>query len=221
VFRDHPLLAVCLCCLPRPLSRAFSICANIRWPAVQLHWRDHDSPLLGDLRALPNRNADPRCPYRQHHGQGLMMIAISIDQVFRTASSRTLRGSSRSRRAVADEDAEEGNLTALPVTRVYDRTGKLVYATKGDGRLSTQPRPNAWSPSHPARVEQQPQRQLRLGTSCNRSPGCTAAADKAESDRFRTELAEIPGAINLLAPVRPVRIRSTVASARKLAAAVA
>ena len=23
---------------------------------------------------------------------------------------------------------------ALPVTRVYDRDGKLVYATKGDGR---------------------------------------------------------------------------------------
>jgi hypothetical protein len=24
--------------------------------------------------------------------------------------------------------------TALPVTRVYDRTGRLVFATKGDGR---------------------------------------------------------------------------------------
>jgi hypothetical protein len=29
--------------------------------------------------------------------------------------------------------------TALPVTRVYDRSGRLVFATKGDGRTILDP----------------------------------------------------------------------------------
>lgn len=74
--------------------------------------------------------------YRKHHAQGLAMIAISIDQ---DASTRKLQQAT-SRFAFPVARVDDVKLprrdipTALPVTRVYDRGGKLVFQTKGDGR---------------------------------------------------------------------------------------
>jgi thiol-disulfide isomerase/thioredoxin len=74
--------------------------------------------------------------YRKHHGQGLHMLAISIDQ---GASDRKLQQvtSKFSFPVARVEDVKIPRRdipTALPVTRVYDRTGRLVFASKGDGR---------------------------------------------------------------------------------------
>jgi len=74
--------------------------------------------------------------YRRHHGQGLQMLAISIDQ---GASDKKLQQvTSRFAFPVARVDdvkiPRRDIPTALPVTRVYDRAGRLVFASKGDGR---------------------------------------------------------------------------------------
>jgi len=66
------------------------------------------------------------------------MLAISIDQ---GVSNRKLQDvTSKFAFQVARVDdvkmPRRDIPTALPVTRVYDRTGKLVYATKGDGRTT-------------------------------------------------------------------------------------
>lgn len=76
--------------------------------------------------------------YRKHHGQGLAMIAISIDQ---GVSTRKLQDvTSKFAFPVARVDdvkmPRRDIPSALPVTRVYDRSGKLVFATKGDGRTT-------------------------------------------------------------------------------------
>ena len=74
--------------------------------------------------------------YRKHHAQGLAMLAISIDQ---GASTRKLQGAT-SRFAFPVARVDDVKLprrdipTAIPVTRVYDRGGKLVFQTKGDGK---------------------------------------------------------------------------------------
>jgi hypothetical protein len=74
--------------------------------------------------------------YRKHHSQGLAMLAISIDQ---GASTRKLQDAT-SHFAFPVARADDVKVprrdipTALPVTRVYDRGGKLVFQTKGDGR---------------------------------------------------------------------------------------
>jgi thiol-disulfide isomerase/thioredoxin len=74
--------------------------------------------------------------YRKHHSQGLHMLAISIDQ---GASDRKLQQvTSKFAFPVARVDdvkiPRRDIPTALPVTRVYDRSGRLVFASKGDGR---------------------------------------------------------------------------------------
>lgn len=74
--------------------------------------------------------------YRKHHAQGLAMLAISIDQ---DASTRKLQeATSRFAFSVARVDdvkmPRRDIPTAIPVTRVYDRGGKLVFQTKGDGK---------------------------------------------------------------------------------------
>jgi thiol-disulfide isomerase/thioredoxin len=76
--------------------------------------------------------------YRKHHGQGLAMLAVSVDQ---GASARKLREVTSSfafpvARADDVKMPRREVPTALPVTRVYDRTGKLVFQTKGDGRTA-------------------------------------------------------------------------------------
>ena len=74
--------------------------------------------------------------YRKHHKQGLSMLAVSIDQ---GVSARKLQEvTARFAFPVARLDdvkvARRDIPRALPVTRVYDSAGRLVFATKGDGR---------------------------------------------------------------------------------------
>lgn len=74
--------------------------------------------------------------YRRHHAQGLAMLAVSIDN---GASARKLQDvTGRFAFPVARVDdvrtPRRDIPSAIPVTRVYDRTGKLVFQTKGDGR---------------------------------------------------------------------------------------
>jgi len=74
--------------------------------------------------------------YRKHHKQGLSMLAVSIDQ---GVSARKLRQvTAKFAFPVARVDdvsvARRDIPKALPVTRVYDASGRLVFATKGDGR---------------------------------------------------------------------------------------
>lgn len=74
--------------------------------------------------------------YRKHHAQGLAMLAISIDQGVST--SKLQQATSRFAFPVARIDdvkmPRRDIPTALPVTRIYDRRGNLVFQTRGDGR---------------------------------------------------------------------------------------
>jgi thiol-disulfide isomerase/thioredoxin len=76
--------------------------------------------------------------YRKHHAQGLAMLAVSIDQG--VSASKLQQVTSRFAFQVARVDdvkmPRRDIPTALPVTRVYDRSGRLVFATKGDGRTT-------------------------------------------------------------------------------------
>ncbi len=74
--------------------------------------------------------------YRKHHGQGLGLLAVSIDQ---GASRAKLRRATETFAfpvaSIDDVKMQRRDIpTALPVTRVYDRSGRLVFSTKGDGR---------------------------------------------------------------------------------------
>ena len=79
--------------------------------------------------------------YRKHHGEGLSMLAVSIDQAVSTGKLQNV--TSRFAFPVARVDdvkmPRRDIPTALPVTRVYDRSGRLVFATKGDGRTIIDP----------------------------------------------------------------------------------
>lgn len=74
--------------------------------------------------------------YRAHRGQGLAMLAVSIDDGTSIAKLRQVTGKFAFPVArIADVRMPRREIpTALPVTRVYDRSGKLVFATKGDGK---------------------------------------------------------------------------------------
>lgn len=77
--------------------------------------------------------------YRKHRAQGLAMLAVSIDQGVSARKLQTVTG----KFAFAVARVDDVNMSrrdiprALPVTRVYDRSGRLVFATKGDGRTIT------------------------------------------------------------------------------------
>jgi cytochrome c biogenesis protein CcmG, thiol:disulfide interchange protein DsbE len=76
--------------------------------------------------------------YRKHRGQGLAMLAVSIDQ---SASKRKLQDTTASFAfpvaSVDDVKMPRRDIPrALPVTRIYDRTGRLVFASKGDGHTT-------------------------------------------------------------------------------------
>jgi cytochrome c biogenesis protein CcmG, thiol:disulfide interchange protein DsbE len=76
--------------------------------------------------------------YRKHRAQGLAMLAVSIDQ---GVSARKLQdATAKFSFPVARVDdvrmPRRDIPTALPVTRVYDRSGRLVFASKGDGRAT-------------------------------------------------------------------------------------
>lgn len=74
--------------------------------------------------------------YRAHRDEGLAMLAVSLD---RGGSVRKLRKATGDFAFPVARIAEvrmprKDIPKALPVTRIYDRSGKLVFATKGDGR---------------------------------------------------------------------------------------
>ena len=73
--------------------------------------------------------------YRKHHAQGLALLAVSIDQGVSTAKLHnvTARFSFPVARIDDVKMPRRDIPSALPVTRVYDRSGRLVFATKGDG----------------------------------------------------------------------------------------
>jgi thiol-disulfide isomerase/thioredoxin len=76
--------------------------------------------------------------YRKHHGQGLAMIAISIDDSASTAKLKQV--TSRFAFPVARVDdvkiPRRDIPAAIPETRVYDRTGRLVFQSKADGKTT-------------------------------------------------------------------------------------
>jgi cytochrome c biogenesis protein CcmG/thiol:disulfide interchange protein DsbE len=74
--------------------------------------------------------------YRGHHAQGLDMLAVSIDQGVSTGRLRQVTGKFAFPVARVDDIRmpRRDIPSALPVTRVYDRSGNLVFATKGDGK---------------------------------------------------------------------------------------
>lgn len=74
--------------------------------------------------------------YRKHRAQGLTALAISIDQGVSARKLQDVTGKFAFPVARVDDVKmpRRDIPSALPVTRVYDRTGRLVFATKGDGR---------------------------------------------------------------------------------------
>lgn len=74
--------------------------------------------------------------YRKHHGQGLAMLAVSVDQGTSAGKIRDLTSKFAFPVARVDDVKmpRKDIPVALPVTRVYDRAGRLVFASKGDGR---------------------------------------------------------------------------------------
>ena len=74
--------------------------------------------------------------YRTHRGQGLAMVAISLDDGASPAKLREVtKGFAFPVARIGDVKMPRKNIPkALPTTRIYDRTGKLIFASKGDGR---------------------------------------------------------------------------------------
>lgn len=74
--------------------------------------------------------------YRKHHAQGLAMLAISIDQGVSARKLQDVTGKFAFPVARVDDVKmpRRDIPKALPVTRLYDRSGRLVFASKGDGR---------------------------------------------------------------------------------------
>jgi thiol-disulfide isomerase/thioredoxin len=74
--------------------------------------------------------------YRKHHGQGLQMIAISLDQGVSTGKLHDLTAAYAFPVARIDDvkmprrEIPKG----LPVNRVYDRSGQQRFQEGGDGR---------------------------------------------------------------------------------------
>jgi thiol-disulfide isomerase/thioredoxin len=76
--------------------------------------------------------------YRKHRDQGLSMLAISIDQGVSTRKLEQVTGKFAFPVArIDDVQMPRRDIpAALPVTRLYDRSGRLLFATKGDGRTT-------------------------------------------------------------------------------------
>ena len=74
--------------------------------------------------------------YRKHQAQGLEMVAISLDDGASKAKLREATGNFAFPVArIADVKMPRKDIPkALPVTRIYDGSGKLVFASGGDGR---------------------------------------------------------------------------------------
>ena len=74
--------------------------------------------------------------YRRHRTQGLSMLAVSIDQGASTGKLQSVTSNFVFPIARVDDVKmpRRDIPAAIPVTRVYDRHGNLVFQTKGDGR---------------------------------------------------------------------------------------
>lgn len=74
--------------------------------------------------------------YRKHHGQGLDVIAVSIDQGVSTGKLKdaTARFAFPVARVDDVKMPRRDIPSAIPVNRVYDRSGRLVFQSKADGR---------------------------------------------------------------------------------------
>ena len=76
--------------------------------------------------------------YRRHQREGLAMVAISLDTGVTAARlKRMTQGYAFPVARVGDVDVPRRDIPiALPVTRVYDKAGRLRFQTRGDGRTS-------------------------------------------------------------------------------------
>jgi thiol-disulfide isomerase/thioredoxin len=74
--------------------------------------------------------------YRKHRGQGLEMLAVSIDQGISNAKLKQHSGPFAFPVArVGDVSIARRDIPrAIPVTRIYDRTGRLIFESKADGK---------------------------------------------------------------------------------------
>lgn len=140
MFRHRPLLAVCLLLCAAPIGAApfqsartldgqqFNTAGEV---TIVHYWATWCAPCRIEMPIID-------AFYRKHHGQGLAVLAISIDQ---GVSNHKLQDvTSKFAFPIARIDdvkmPRKDIPTALPVNRVYDRNGKLVFATKGDGRTT-------------------------------------------------------------------------------------
>ena len=76
--------------------------------------------------------------YREHRSQSLALLAVSLDQGVSTAKLRQLTAAyAFPVGRIADVRIPRRDVPrALPVVRIYNRAGKLVFATRGDGRTT-------------------------------------------------------------------------------------
>ena len=77
--------------------------------------------------------------YRKHHGQGLEMVAVSIEPSISASKLRQVAGKFSFPLARIDDVkmARRDIPTAIPVNRIYDKSGRLVFQSKADGRSIT------------------------------------------------------------------------------------
>lgn len=78
--------------------------------------------------------------YRKHRAQGLAMLAVSIDDGASNAKlQQVTSGFAFSIARVDDVKMPRRDIPAsIPVTRVYDRSGRLVFESKADGNTTLQ-----------------------------------------------------------------------------------
>jgi thiol-disulfide isomerase/thioredoxin len=76
--------------------------------------------------------------YRRHRGQGLVMLAVSLDAGASNGRLRELTGNFAFPVArISDVNMPRRDIPkALPVTRVYDKAGRLRFQAGGDGRTT-------------------------------------------------------------------------------------
>ena len=76
--------------------------------------------------------------YRRRHGQGLAMLAVSVDDSASTAKLKQMTDRFAFPVArVTDVKMPRRDIpAAIPETRVYDRTGRLVFQSKADGKTT-------------------------------------------------------------------------------------
>ena len=76
--------------------------------------------------------------YRKHRGEGVDVIAVSIDQGVSTGKLKDATAKFTFPVARVDDVKmpRRDIPTAIPVNSVYDKSGRLVFQSKGDGRTT-------------------------------------------------------------------------------------